>query len=185
MPRITNLDEGASERRARPRKRAAKPSMRMGVGYDSHRFGPGNAIRLGGISIPHDQALVGHSDADAIAHAVTDALLGAIGEGDIGSMFPDNDPVNRGRDSIEMLTLAMAHLRDRGWRANNVDVTVIAEAPRLAPYREAMRDALASAMQLDRTAVSVKGKTNEGMGWIGRGEGLACIAVATVVPVAT
>ncbi len=157
--------------------------MRMGVGYDSHRFGAGNAIRLGGISIPHAQALVGHSDADAVAHAVTDALLGAVGEGDIGAMFPDNDPANHRRDSIEMLTLAMALLRDRGWRANNVDVTVIAEAPRIAPYREAMRDTIAAALQLDRAAVSVKGKTNEGMGWIGRGEGIACIAVATVVPV--
>lgn len=184
MARKRDPSEGP-ERRARPRKRAAKLTMRMGIGYDSHRFGPGNAVRLGGISIPFSQALAGHSDADAIAHAVTDALLGAVGEGDIGAMFPDNDPANHKRDSIEMLTLAMAFLRDRGWRANNIDVTVIAEAPRIAPYREAMRDALAAALQLDRTAVSVKGKTNEGLGWIGRGEGIACIAVATVVPVAT
>jgi 2-C-methyl-D-erythritol 2,4-cyclodiphosphate synthase len=185
MARKSDLPEGAPERRARPRKRAVKVAMRMGIGYDSHRFGAGNAVRLGGISIPYDRALVGHSDADAIAHAVTDALLGAVGEGDIGSMFPDTDPANLSRDSIEMLTLAMALLRDRGWRASNVDVTVIAEAPRIAPYREAMRDALAAALQLDRGAVSVKGKTNEGMGWIGRGEGIACMAVATVVPVAT
>jgi 2-C-methyl-D-erythritol 2,4-cyclodiphosphate synthase len=159
--------------------------MRMGVGYDSHRFGPGNAVRLGGVSIPHDQALSGHSDADVVAHAITDALLGAAGEGDIGSMFPDTDPANHMRDSIEMLTLAISHLRDRGWRANNVDVTLVAETPRIAPYREAMRDALAAALNLARAAVSVKGKTNEGMGWIGRGEGVACIAVATVVPVAS
>ncbi|HEY8796146.1 MAG TPA: 2-C-methyl-D-erythritol 2,4-cyclodiphosphate synthase [Gemmatimonadaceae bacterium] len=184
MVRKSDSPEGG-ERRSRGRKRAAKLAMRMGVGYDSHRFGPGNAVRLGGITIAHDRALTGHSDADAIAHAVTDALLGAVGEGDIGSMFPDNDPANHMRNSIEMLTLAMAFLRDRGWRANNVDVTVIAEAPRIAPYREAMRDALAGALQVDRTAVSVKGKTNEGMGWIGRGEGIACIAVATVVPIAT
>ena len=176
---------GGVERRSHSRKRPARLAMRMGVGYDSHAFGPGNAVRLGGITIPYDRALTGHSDADAIAHAVTDALLGAVGEGDIGSMFPDNDPANLKRNSIEMLTLAMALLRDRGWRANNVDVTVIAEAPRIAPYREAMRDALASALQIDRTSVSVKGKTNEGMGWVGRGEGIACIAVATVVPVAT
>jgi len=117
--------------------------------------------------------------------AALGGVPGAVGEGDIGSMFPDSDPANRSRDSLEMLTLAMALLRDRGWRANNVDVTVIAEAPRIAPYREAMRDALAAALQLDRTAVSVKGKTNEGMGWIGRGEGIGCIAVATVVPVTT
>jgi 2-C-methyl-D-erythritol 2,4-cyclodiphosphate synthase len=182
MARASDPPEG-TERRSKPRKRAAKVAMRMGVGYDSHRFGPGNAIRLGGISIPHSQALTGHSDADAIAHAVTDALLGAVGEGDIGSMFPDTDPANRLRDSIEMLAIAVAHLRTRGWRANNVDVTVITELPRIAPYREAMRDALAAALNLERASVSVKGKTNEGMGWIGRGEGVACIAVATVVPV--
>jgi 2-C-methyl-D-erythritol 2,4-cyclodiphosphate synthase len=184
MARASDAPEDA-ERRRTPRKRAAKITMRMGVGYDSHRFGPGNAVRLGGISIPHDHALSGHSDADVIAHAVTDALLGATGEGDIGSMFPDTDPANRMRDSIEMLTLAISHLRDRGWRANNVDVTLIAELPRIAPYREAMRDALAAALNLARGSVSVKGKTNEGMGWIGRGEGVACIAVATVVPVAS
>src|SRR5450432_764739 len=123
MARKRDPAEGP-ERRAKPRRRAAKLTMRMGIGYDSHRFGPGNAVRLGGISIPFDRALAGHSDADAIAHAVTDALLGAVGEGDIGAMFPDNDPANLSRDSIEMLTLAMALLRDRGWRANNVDVTV-------------------------------------------------------------
>ena len=111
--------------------------MRMGVGYDSHRFGAGNAIRLGGISIPHDRALIGHSDADAIAHAVTDALLGAAGQGDIGSMFPDNDPANQGRDSIEMLTIAMAPLRDRGRPANNADLQVVPEAPRAEDPRGA------------------------------------------------
>jgi 2-C-methyl-D-erythritol 2,4-cyclodiphosphate synthase len=181
MARASDPPEGA-ERRRQPRKRAGRAAVRVGIGYDSHPFGPGNAVRLGGISIPHPQALTGHSDADAIAHAVTDAILGAAGEGDIGSMFPDSDPDNRMRDSIEMLTLAVAHLRDRGWRPSNVDVTVIAESPRIAPYREAMRDALAGALNLERASVSVKGKTNEGMGWIGRGEGIACMAVATIVP---
>jgi 2-C-methyl-D-erythritol 2,4-cyclodiphosphate synthase len=156
--------------------------MRVGIGYDSHRFGPGTMLRLGGLSIPHDRSLTGHSDGDAVLHAITDALLGAAGEGDIGAMFPDDDPANRGRDSMEMLREVVAHLRDRGWRASNVDVTVVTEQPRIAPYRDAMRDALAEALHLDRAAVSVKGKTNEGMGWIGRGEGIACIAVATVVP---
>jgi 2-C-methyl-D-erythritol 2,4-cyclodiphosphate synthase len=139
-------------------------------------------LRLGGLSIPHDRSLTGHSDGDAVLHAITDALLGAAGEGDIGAMFPDDDPANRGRDSMEMLREVVAHLRDRGWRASNVDVTVVTEQPRIAPYRDAMRDALAEALHLDRAAVSVKGKTNEGMGWIGRGEGIACMAVATVVP---
>jgi 2-C-methyl-D-erythritol 2,4-cyclodiphosphate synthase len=156
--------------------------MRVGIGYDSHRFGPGTMLRLGGLSIPHDRSLTGHSDGDAVLHAITDALLGAAGEGDIGAMFPDDDPANRGRDSMEMLREVVAHLRDRGWRASNVDVTVVTEQPRIAPYRDAMRDALAEALHLDRAAVSVKGKTNEGMGWIGRGEGIACMAVATVVP---
>src|SRR6195952_3984165 len=110
MARKSDLPEGA-ERRRTPRKRAAKVAMRPGLGYDSHRFGPGNAVRLGGISIPYERALVGHSDADAIAHAVTDALLGAAGEGDIGSMFPDKDPANLSRDSIEMLTPPAAPLR--------------------------------------------------------------------------
>ena len=163
----------------------ARATVRVGIGYDSHRFGPGAMLRLGGLAIPHDKSLIGHSDADAIAHAVTDALLGAAGEGDIGAMFPDDDPANRMRDSIEMLRAAVSHLRDRGWRPDNVDVTVVAEAPRISPYRDAMRDALAGALQLDRGAVSVKGKTNEGMGWIGRGEGIACIAVATVIPVSS
>jgi 2-C-methyl-D-erythritol 2,4-cyclodiphosphate synthase len=164
------------------RQRPARASMRVGIGYDSHRFGPGTMLRLGGLSIPHDRSLTGHSDGDAVLHAITDALLGAAGEGDIGAMFPDDDPANRGRDSMEMLREVVAHLRDRGWRASNVDVTVVTEQPRIAPYRDAMRDALAEALHLDRGAVSVKGKTNEGMGWIGRGEGVACMAVATVVP---
>ena len=177
---------------------AGRPfALRVGQGFDIHPFvgaadggadtdaGPARPLVLGGVTFDGAHGLAGHSDADAIAHAVTDALLGAAGEGDIGSMFPDTDPANRMRDSLEMLTLAMSHLRDRGWRAGNIDVTVIAELPRVAPYREAMRDALAGALNLERSAVSVKGKTNEGMGWIGRGEGIACIAVATVVPVAS
>jgi len=183
MGRQSDRPAGA-ERRSPARKRPAL-SVRVGIGYDSHRFGPGTMIRLGGLDIPHHKSLIGHSDADAVAHAVTDALLGAAGEGDIGAMFPDDDPANRMRDSIEMLRAAVSHLRDRGWRPSNVDVTVIAEEPRIAPYRDAMRDTLAKAMLLDRGAVSVKGKTNEGMGWIGRGEGIACIAVATVVPVSS
>jgi len=182
MGRQSDRPAGA-ERRSQSRKRAVPPAVRIGVGYDSHRFAPGSAIRLGGLDIPHDKSLTGHSDADAVAHAVTDALLGAAGEGDIGAMFPDDDPANRNRDSIEMLREALRYLRARGWRPGNVDVTVIAESPRIAPYRDAMRDALAGALALDRGAVSVKGKSNEGMGWIGRNEGIACIAVATVVAI--
>jgi len=156
-------------------------TTRTGIGYDSHRFAAGGPLRLGGVFIPADVSLAGHSDGDAIAHAITDAILGAAGAGDIGAMFPDTDPANRGRDSLDMLQRAMHAVHERGWRVSNVDATVIAERPRLAPHRDAMRRALAGALGVDPADVSVKGKTNEGMGWIGRGEGVACIAVATLV----
>ena len=132
--------------------------------------------------IPSDVSLVGHSDGDAIAHALTDAILGAAGAGDIGEMFSDKDQQNRGRNSIEMLQLAVDRIRDLGWVVHNADVTVVAEKPKLAAHRPAMRTALAAALRVDISAVSVKGKTNEGMGWIGRAEGLACMAVASLAP---
>lgn len=153
---------------------------RTGLGYDSHRFGPGTAVRLGGVDIPFDRSLTGHSDADAVAHAVTDAVLGGACAGDIGTLFPDTDPQNRGRDSIQMLRAAVAVARERGWTVSHVDITVIAERPKIGPHRDAMRARLGAALGLDASAVSVKGKTNEGMGWIGRGEGIACLAVVTL-----
>jgi 2-C-methyl-D-erythritol 2,4-cyclodiphosphate synthase len=155
--------------------------VRTGIGYDSHRFAVGGPIILGGVRIPSDVRLVGHSDGDAVAHAVTDALLGAAAAGDIGEMFADTDEKNRGRDSIEMLRAAVERVRRRGWSVGNVDVTVIAERPKIGPYRDPMRSALAAALGIDIDAVSVKGKTNEHMGFVGREEGLACIAVATLV----
>ena len=155
-------------------------SVRVGIGYDSHRFAPGRPLKLGGVVIPSDVGLLGHSDADAICHAVTDAILGAAGMGDIGEMFPDTDPANKGRDSIEMLEAAVKRISTAGYSVNQVDVSVIAEAPRLTPHREKIRARLASALGIEPASVSVKGKTNEGMGWIGRKEGLACIAVATL-----
>jgi 2-C-methyl-D-erythritol 2,4-cyclodiphosphate synthase len=157
-------------------------STRSGIGYDSHRFAPGGPLRLGGVDISADMHLVGHSDGDAVAHAITDALLGAAAAGDIGEMFPDRDPANRGRDSIDMLRVAVERIRVLGWRVSNADVSVVTERPRIIDYRDAMRGVLASALGLDAADVSVKGKTNEGMGWIGRGEGLACIAVVTIAP---
>lgn len=157
-----------------------EPLVRVGTGYDSHRFEPGGPLLLGGIEIPSAARLVGHSDADAVSHAITDAVLGAAGAGDIGELFPNDDPANRGRDSIEMLALAVAHLRQLGWVVQQVDASVITEQPRIAPHRAAMRARLATALGVSDSCVSVKGKTNEGMGWIGRGEGLACIAVATL-----
>ena len=155
-------------------------TTRTGIGYDSHRFGPGGPLVLGGVRIPGDVRLVGHSDGDAIAHAVTDAVLGAAAAGDIGEMFADTDPANRGRDSIDMLERAVARVHERGWRVEHVDVTVVAERPKIMPHRDAMRARLAGALGVDDGRVSVKGKTNEGMGWVGRGEGLACMAVATL-----
>jgi 2-C-methyl-D-erythritol 2,4-cyclodiphosphate synthase len=157
---------------------------RVGNGYDSHRFEPGGPLVLGGVTIPCDVHLAGHSDGDAIAHAITDAVLGSCGAGDIGEMFADTDPANKGRDSIEMLQLAVARVHAQGWVVQQVDVTVIAEKPKILPWRAEIRVRLAEALGVTPDAVSVKGKTNEGMGWIGRGEGLACLAVATLVSAA-
>ena len=156
--------------------------VRTGIGYDSHRFGVGGPLILGGIEIPGDVKLVGHSDADAVCHALTDAILGGAGAGDIGELFPDTDAANKGRNSIEMLKLACGATEQRGWRVAQVDVTVIMERPKLLPYREQMRAALATALGLPADCVSLKAKTNEGMGWVGRGEGIACMAVATLIP---
>ena len=161
-----------------PRETGA--SFRVGVGYDSHRFSTGRALKLGGVAIPFEVGLAGHSDADAVCHALTDAILGAAGIGDIGEMFPDTDEANRDRDSIDMLESAVKRVREAGFAVNQVDVAVIAEAPRLGPHRERMRSKLAAALGIDSASVSVKGKSNEGMGWIGRKEGIACIAVATL-----
>ncbi|HJU90607.1 MAG TPA: 2-C-methyl-D-erythritol 2,4-cyclodiphosphate synthase [Gemmatimonadaceae bacterium] len=155
--------------------------IRTGIGYDSHRFTAGGPMRLGGVDIPSDVRLLGHSDGDAVAHAVTDAVLGAAGAGDIGEMFSDRDPANRGRDSIGMLRAAVERVKGRGFRVAHVDIAVIAERPRIAQHKDSMRASLASALGIQRSAVSIKGKTNEGMGLIGSGEGLACIAVATLV----
>ena len=153
---------------------------RVGIGYDSHRFTAGGPLLLGGVRIPADVSLVGHSDADAVAHAITDAVLGAAAAGDIGALFPDNDQANRNRDSIDMLRAAVSAIHALGFTVANVDVTVIAERPRIGPYVQAMCERLADALGITPSFVSVKGKTNEGMGWIGRGEGIACMAVATI-----
>jgi 2-C-methyl-D-erythritol 2,4-cyclodiphosphate synthase len=153
---------------------------RVGIGYDSHRFGEGTAIILGGVCIPAPMALTGHSDADAVSHALTDAILGGAGVGDIGELFPDSDPANKGRDSIEMLGIAVERVRAAGWAAVQVDVTVICERPKIGPHRPAIRERIAATLGIEPAAVMVKGKTNEKMGWIGREEGLAVIAVATL-----
>jgi 2-C-methyl-D-erythritol 2,4-cyclodiphosphate synthase len=169
-----------SEERSAP---SAKRQARVGIGYDSHRFAPPGPLILGGVPIPSDVHLEGHSDGDAVCHAITDAILGAAGAGDIGEMFSDRDPANKGKDSLEMLAAAVARIKSRGYCVHQVDVTIVAEKPRVASHRELMKARLAPALGVATEDVSVKGKTNEGMGWIGRAEGIACIAVATIVSV--
>ena len=154
---------------------------RVGIGYDAHRFSDaGGALVLGGIQIPGERGLEGHSDADAVAHAVIDALLGAAGLGDIGVHFPDDDPSFAGADSIGLLEQVRVVLAEPGWRVVNVDVSVIAERPRVARYRDQMARRLAGATAIDPGCVNVKATTNEGMGSIGRGEGIAVVAVAQI-----
>ncbi len=153
---------------------------RVGIGYDSHRFLAGRPLVLGGVAVPHTHGLAGHSDADAIAHALTDAILGAAGAGNIGQLFPDTDPRWKDADSMEMLVTAHELVRDRGLTLAQADCAVITEAPRLAPHLLAMGAALAARLGVESGAISVKAKTNEGMGFIGRGEGLAVIAVAVL-----
>lgn len=155
-------------------------SLRVGLGYDSHRFAAGRPLVLGGVVIPHDRGLAGHSDADAVAHALTDAILGAAGLGDIGALFPPDDPRWKDADSLGLLRLAHDHAVAAGWRLHQADVTVVAEAPRIGPHARAMARRLAEATGADPALIGVKGKSNEGMGWIGRGEGIAALAVATL-----
>lgn len=155
--------------------------MRVGIGYDSHPFAAGRKLILGGVEIPHAKGLAGHSDADAVAHAVTDAILGAAGLGDIGRMFPNDDPQWKNASSLDLLSRAYVKVAEAGFQVMYADVTVILEQPRLAPHIEAMQERLAQALLVGATRVSVKAKTNEGMGWIGRGEGIAVMAVATLM----
>ncbi len=157
--------------------------MRVGIGYDSHRFAAKRRLVLGGVVIPHERGLAGHSDADAVAHAVTDAILGAASLGDIGTHFPPGDATWRDADSIALLAMAVGRIAEAGFRPVNVDVTVVCEAPAIRPHAAAMQARLADVLGLDPNAVSVKGKSNEGMGWIGRGEGIAVLAVAALAPV--
>jgi 2-C-methyl-D-erythritol 2,4-cyclodiphosphate synthase len=149
-------------------------SAQVGIGYDVHPFEEGRRLVLGGVEIPHDRGLGGHSDADVLAHAITDAIMGAAGLGDLGTLFPPEEEQWRDADSIDLLTVAMGQI---GGRVVNVDATVICERPRIGPHRAEMERILGEALS---ARVSVKATTNEGLGWIGRGEGIACIAVALV-----
>ncbi len=154
--------------------------LRTGIGYDSHRFAPGRPLILAGQRIAFDRGLVGHSDADAVAHAVTDAVLGAACAGDIGTLFPDSDPAWKDADSLVLLRHAVEHVKRLGFAVRHVDVTVILERPRLGVYKLAMAAALAGECGVDPDRVSIKAKTNEGMGFVGREEGIAVLATATV-----
>lgn len=152
--------------------------MRVGIGYDSHRFAKGRKLILGGVTIPHPRGLAGHSDADAVAHALTDALLGAAALGDIGTLFPDSDARWKNADSLVLLNQAYLKVVESGRQFVSADITVIAERPKLGPYLDQMREKLAAALVSGPSHLSVKAKTNEKLGWIGKGEGIAVIAVA-------
>ena len=154
--------------------------IRVGLGYDSHRFTTGRSLVLGGVRIEHDFGLAGHSDADAVLHAVTDAILGALAAGDIGEHFPDTDPKWQDADSRDLLAAAVELVAGQGWRVGNCDVTILAQQPKLSEHKPAMRVAIAGVLGIAIEAVSVKAKTNERMGFVGRGEGIAAIAVVTL-----
>jgi 2-C-methyl-D-erythritol 2,4-cyclodiphosphate synthase len=154
--------------------------IRVGIGYDSHRFVEGRPLVLGGITIPHERGLAGHSDADAVAHALADAILGAAAAGDIGQLFPDTDPKWKNADSMELLCTAHNVVRGKGYSLAQADLTIITEQPRLGRHLPAMAARLIERLGTQPGSVSLKAKSNEGMGFIGRGEGIAVIAVATL-----
>lgn len=156
--------------------------MRIGHGYDVHRFGEGEFITLGGVRIPHKFGLVAHSDGDVLLHALSDALLGAAALGDIGRHFPDTDPQFKGADSRVLLRHVLALVQGKGWKVGNVDATIVAQAPKMAPHIEAMRAHIAADLQVEPDAVNVKATTTEKLGFTGREEGIAVHAVALLLP---
>jgi 2-C-methyl-D-erythritol 2,4-cyclodiphosphate synthase len=154
--------------------------MRTGIGYDVHAFGEKRPLKLGGVQVEHEQGLRGHSDADVVLHAITDALLGAANLGDIGQHFPPDDPSFRGADSLALLRQVVGLLNTVGYSVVNVDVTVVAERPKLQPYIPSMQQRIAIALGIPETSVSVKATTSEGLGALGRGEGIAALATALI-----
>jgi 2-C-methyl-D-erythritol 2,4-cyclodiphosphate synthase len=159
-------------------------TIRTGIGYDVHRFTTDRPLKLGGVQIPFELGLAGHSDADVLLHAISDALLGAAAAGDIGHHFPPDDPTYHNVNSLELLLEVTGILRGAGFEPVNLDATIICEAPKIAPHADAMRVAISGATGLEVSEISVKATTNEGMGFIGRGEGIAALAVATIRTVA-
>ena len=154
--------------------------MRIGFGYDSHRLVPGRRLVIGGVDVPHDKGLLGHSDADVLVHAICDAIIGAIGDGDIGRHFPDTDAAYKDISSLKLLGLVCIRAGEKGFVINNIDSTIILERPKLADYISDMRLNIANISGIGGDRVNVKAKTNEGMGFVGRGEGIAAFAVVTV-----
>lgn len=156
-------------------------NIRIGIGHDTHRLEPGGPLRIGGIDIDFDFHLAGHSDADVLLHAITDALLGAANLGDIGELFPDTAPVNKGRDSAEMLSLAFVKVKEAGWRIVNLDCVILAERPKLLPYRQAICQRIAEVLEISPSQVGIKGKTGEKTGEVGLGKVIQamCICLLT------
>lgn len=154
--------------------------MRIGTGYDVHRLVEGRKLVIGGVEIPHEKGLLGHSDADVLLHALCDALLGAAGLGDIGRHFPDTSPGNKGISSLTLLSEVNRLLIEAGFRVNNVDATIVAERPKMAPYIQTMVANIASALKIEQTAVNVKATTTEGLGFAGKGEGISACAACTI-----
>jgi 2-C-methyl-D-erythritol 2,4-cyclodiphosphate synthase len=157
------------------------PTIRVGEGWDTHQLVTGRPLILGGVTIPHTHGLLGHSDADALLHAITDALLGAAGLGDIGRHFPDTDPAFKGADSVRLLQVAAERVRAAGWAIGNVDSTIVAQAPKMAPHIGAMRERIAAALQIEPEAVNVKAKTAEKMGPVGEGRAIEARAVCLLL----
>jgi 2-C-methyl-D-erythritol 4-phosphate cytidylyltransferase/2-C-methyl-D-erythritol 2,4-cyclodiphosphate synthase len=179
--KLTTADEiDAADRRLRAEMALALGDIRVGTGYDVHAFGPGDAVTLGGVRIPYERGLAGHSDADVALHALTDAILGALGDGDIGVHFPPSDPRWKGAASAVFLADAVARVRARGGLVAHLDVALIAEAPRIGPHRQATRARIAEICGLSLDRVALQATTNERLGFVGRGEGIAAIATATV-----
>ena len=154
--------------------------IRVGLGYDVHKLVEGRKLILGGVDIPYEKGLLGHSDADVLLHAITDALFGAAALGDIGSHFPDTDPRYKGADSLKLLEACGTELREYGWKIGNIDAVIVAQRPKLLPYVPQMRENIARVLGIDISQVSVKGKTEEGLGFTGSGEGMACHAVCLI-----
>lgn len=157
------------------------PQIRVGLGHDTHRLGEGGPLRLGGVDIPFDSHLVGHSDADVLLHAITDSLLGAASLGDIGELFPDTAAENKGKDSADMLTVALERVLEAGWSIGNLDCVVLAEKPKLLPHRDAIRQRIAEILRISTDQIALKGKTGEKSGDVGTGRIMQCMCVCLLM----